>query len=38
MGMNSQLQCKQVEVLPSKNQALHKLNYCKSTTVAIDIQ
>ena len=21
---------KQVDVLPSKNQALHKLNYCKS--------
>ena len=28
----------QVNVLPSENQVLHELNYCRSTTIAINIQ
>ena len=29
---------KQVDVVTSKNQGLHKLNYCKSPTIVMNIQ
>ena len=31
--IKEQIQCKQVDVLPSKNQAMCKLNHCQSTAI-----